>query len=376
MDADELKHMIIRSLREQGFRIQGGAVLPPASPTKDAVRSLHSTAVRHRVDRAEKYLRSRESRLLTRVARGTEVIPERIAPRLVEVQPNSEDEVFFRYASLHWSIPVSSGYGRRLRFLVVDEHNQKVIGLLGLGDPVFNLAARDRWVGWDKETRRTRLQHVMDAFILGAIPPYSALLCGKLVAMLAASNEVRRAFSRKYRRRRSLIRERTFGGQLAMLTTTSAFGRSSLYNRVDYCRRPLYLSVGLTRGSGEFHFSNSVYTAMQEYAAAFCEPTAKQAEWGQGFRNRREVVRKCLASLGLPTDWVYHGVQREVFVVPLAGNTSEFLRGDTTDLEWYNHPSDGLCAWFRERWLLPRAQRDKSYLEFDPEEYRLWQRRS
>ena len=39
-----------------------------------------------------------------------------------------------------------------------------------------------------------RLRNVMDAFVLGAVPPYRELLCGKLVAMLAASDEVRDAF--------------------------------------------------------------------------------------------------------------------------------------------------------------------------------------
>ena len=57
---------------------------------------------------------------------------------------------------------------------------------------------RDCWIGWTKEDRQERLHHVMDAFVLGAVPPYSHLLCGKLVAMLAASNQVRDAFHGKY----------------------------------------------------------------------------------------------------------------------------------------------------------------------------------
>jgi hypothetical protein len=71
----------------------------------------------------------------------------KVAPRLVEVLRDSDDELLFRYASLHWSIPTSSGYGRRLRFLVEDAHNGKLIGLFGLCDPVFSVAARDAWWG-------------------------------------------------------------------------------------------------------------------------------------------------------------------------------------------------------------------------------------
>ena len=99
--------------------------------------------------------------------------------------------------------------------LVIDQSNNKLIGVIGLGDPVFNLAARDSWIGWTKEQRRDQLRNVMDAFILGAVPPYSYLPGGKLVAMLAASNEVRLAFRAKYFNHRSVIRRKTPDARLA-----------------------------------------------------------------------------------------------------------------------------------------------------------------
>jgi Druantia protein DruA len=45
-------------------------------------------------------------------------------------------------ASLGVSL-VSRGYGRRMRFLIWDQSNEKLIGLIVLGDPVFNLRVRD-----------------------------------------------------------------------------------------------------------------------------------------------------------------------------------------------------------------------------------------
>jgi len=38
---------------------------------------------------------------------------------------------------------VSRGYGRQ-RFLIWDQSNEKLIGLIALGDPVFNLRVRDQ----------------------------------------------------------------------------------------------------------------------------------------------------------------------------------------------------------------------------------------
>jgi hypothetical protein len=259
-----------------------------------------------------------------------------------------------------------------LRFLVVDEYNGKLIGLIGLGDPVFSLAPRDEWVGWTPADRKERLGNAMDAFVLGAVPPYSFLLCGKLVAMLAASDTVRRAFKRKYGGTRSVIQGKVHDGCLALITTTSALGRSSIYNRLRFGDRLLYQSVGFTKGSGEFHFSNGLYGAISEFAEKYCAPTAKQERWGTGFRNRREVVRKCLLALGLSSDWLYHGIEREVFVVPLARNSREFLRGKHTRLLWYHQSETELFEYFRDRWLLPRAARDNRFKLFDRESFRLW----
>jgi len=349
----QLRQKIVRSLRKQGFRITGDVILPPSVLTKDNIRDLHSIAVDHRRDRSKEGLFRREQWLLSHIASGCEVDPNSISPRLVEVQPGSDEELLFRYVSLHWSVPVSAGYGRRLRFLVIDESNEKLIGIIGLGDPVIALSPRDSWIGWDRRARETRLRYVMDAFVLGPVPPYSYLLSGKLVAMLAASDEVRDIFKRKYRDSRSLIRRTSHDGRLALITTTSALGRSSVYNRIRFGNRSLYQSVGFTGGSGEFHFSNGLYSAISAFAADHCVPTYRRKSWGEGFRNRREVLKKALPLIGLPRAWLQHGIEREVFVIPLASNARQFLRGDHARLRWFKQPSSQIWDYFRERWLLP-----------------------
>lgn len=379
--ADQLREAIQTSLLEQGFTMDDGLIAAPELNNKSALRGLHARAVEHRVEAARGGLRRHEPMLLKRFAWGGALRPEQIRPRLVEVHAKTEDELLFRYARLHWSIPISAGYGRRLRFLVVDEaHDDALIGLIGLGDPVFALGPRDAWVGWDRDARRGSLAHVMDAFVLGAVPPYSFLLGGKLVAMLAAADEVRTAFTRKYGGGRGVISGEVFSGELAMVTTSSALGRSSIYNRLTYqpepeepaSRRLLYRPVGFTLGSGEFHFSNGLYRAMTDYALANCQPTAKAAKWGTGFRSRREVVKKTLQHLGLPDGLIYHGVRREVFVVPLATNTAGFLRGEHDSLTAYGQSAQALGEYFKQRWLSRRLQVERRHLSWDPNAWRLW----
>src|SRR5579872_241374 len=132
MNREELRGLVLRSLRKQGFRMRSGSLIGPNTADKAALRRLHETAVAHKIERSAPGLRSREQRLLGYIAAGSDVRPDAISPRLIEVKPDSEEELLFRYVALHWSIPTSSGYGRRLRFIVLDDHNKKLIGLIGL----------------------------------------------------------------------------------------------------------------------------------------------------------------------------------------------------------------------------------------------------
>jgi hypothetical protein len=370
----ELRARVIASIEAQGFALsEDGRIDFGAVDDKETIRDLHRVACASARARAADGLRRHENRLLTRFAQGPDIDPARIRPRLVEVTPRSEEELIVRYARLHWSIPTSAGYGRRLRYVVIDEHNDKLMGVIGLGDPVFAIRPRDEWIGWDHIVRRDRLRHVMDAFILGAVPPYSSLLVGKLIAALVVSDEAKAGFRRKYRGSEAVITERTFDGRLALVTTASALGRSSVYNRVRHDGRTLFQRVGYTSGSGEFHFANGLYTDLIAYATDQLEPSAKNEIWGNGWRSRREVVRRALLHLGLrPDALMYHGVKRELFVAPLAKNVPQFLRGEHDRLQHYRAPADDLFEAFRERWLLPRARRDKRYREFDRRSLTIW----
>lgn len=369
---EHLRILILQTLVEQGYELKDNE-LKLTENGKQGLRRAHALAVRANIGRAEPALRLREKELLSYIANGNEIVPEKIHPLLVKVEPNTELSYLFRYASLHWSIPISNGYGRRLRFVVLDRHNGKLIGIIGLGDPVFSLKARDEWIGWNFEQRRQRLFHVMDAFVLGAVPPYAHLLFGKFIAMVATSREVRQAFRERYTGRETVIRRRIRDADLALITTTSALGRSSIYNRLKFQCRPLFRSVGYTSGWGTFHFSNGIYNQLLSFAYEKCKGTAKAKGWGGGeFRNRQEVVRKVLQTLGLSKVLMLHQIHREIFVAPLATNTQEFLCGRTEQIDYWDDTLETYFEFFRERWMLPRLNRDRSYQNFQQNEWLLY----
>jgi len=376
----ELRERVFAHLRAQGFHVKDGTVLAPVQDDKDHLRRLHVEAVVATRERAKKALARLEHKLVERLADGSAIDARRIRPVLVHVDDfRSQDSAMWRWCALHWSVPVSSGYGRRLRFLVVDQaHGDRVMGLIGLADPVFALKARDAVIGWSPELRKDRLACVMDAFVLGAVPPYSQLLGGKLAALLATSLEVRDAFASRYGHRTTLIAGRDPQAQLALVTTASALGRSSLYNRLrapngDLAFRP----AGYTAGSGDFHFSGAIYDELVAFATE-CAPdgsTHRHANWGGGtsFRNRREVLGRAFEGLGLnPKRMRFHGVRRQLFLAPLADNFDRWLRQEDSQLDWTCRSTAELGQWWLERWALGRADTTTDWRSFEPDSWRLY----
>ncbi len=342
------------------------------------MRALNEVAVREAVEKAKPKLIRHEEQLIGRLADSSSLDAERILPRLIEVESGSEHELLFRWARLHWSVPTAPGYGRRQRFLVIDEGNNKLIGLIGLCDGIFSLSARDQWIGWTKERRRVALRNVIHAHVLGAVPPYSHLLGGKLVAMLATSADIREAFSARYSERTAIVSGRSHDGALALMTTTGALGRSSVYNRLRYrpaadqTSRLVFTRVGFTNGSAQTHFPADLCTMLETHAAEHCRPTLKNDGWGKGLRSRREAVDKALIDLGLNPSALAYDLAREVWCAPLGANATAYLRGEETTLEPFPNTADELSQFWRERWLLPRAARDLHHPSFSPDSWRLW----
>jgi hypothetical protein len=358
---DEIsRHSLIDMLLRQGFTLSDSQLVPPDQADKANIRQLYAHLRQERLQEAKPWLLSVERKLLSYFADGTEVKPEEIRPRLQPVDTQWKADLF-RYASLTWSIPVSAGYGRRMRFLVFDESNGKLIGLFALGDPVYNLRARDQWVGWGVQEKNERLYHVMDAYVLGGVPPYSYLLGGKLVAMLTTSDEVREEFRGRYAGRASIIRGATRQPHLVLITTTSALGRSSIYNRISFEGQKAFISLGFTAGWGHFHFPDGTFERVKAYLREIGDPVIERYKYGGGPNWRFRVMKRCLAQLGLSPDLLKHGVKREVFVAPLAENAREFLRGEASEPLYYSMSVERIFDYFRERWLLPRAVRDQRY---------------
>ena len=342
--------------------------------SKDAIRDIHRfhrEAARQRIHRA---LGNKMDLFMEEIANGDEVDPANIRPELVEARSDARTGDLFRFASLLWSIPVSQGYGRRLRYLVKDRANGKLIGIFALGDPVFNLRVRDEWIGWNQAERRERLVNLMDSYVVGAVPPYSDLLGGKLVASLIASKEVGRMFQERYGGREGLISGKQKQARLGLVTVTSALGRSSMYNRLklmpnggSQTSQPVVdlRRLGATTGYGHFQITDDLFSQLRGVLQEDGHKYADGHQFGDGPNWRIRVARTGLKSLGLdPDDVLKHGIQREVYAMPIATNARAFLAGADEEPVFDYKSADEISELARQRWLVPRGNRRPSYREF------------
>ncbi len=353
VDVVQLRRLVLEKLQEVGFISNGDGTLLPPCDDKESLRQIHQPASRLELFTHQDWLRRHLEDYLAFFADGKEVDPEQVKPTLIEVKSEREHHLF-RVARLLWSIPFSKGYGRRLRFLVVDQSNQKLIGLLALQSPPLSFPARDRLFHYPPGRKTELVNQTMDVQTLGAVPPYDRLLGGKLIVLTAASNEIRHAYWQKYAGRVTEMEQRVLPPHLVALTTTSAFGRSSLYNRVKYREMVIAESIGYTEGYGTFHLME-LYPLFREFLEH--RGISTKGGFGTGPRRKWQTMVRALEQLGFSADLLHHGVKREVFLFRLVCNLEDYLEGRDPDPIYRNLPFSELAAWWRDRWLLPRAAR-------------------
>jgi hypothetical protein len=364
VDAAELAELLLNKLQKLGFVVAEDGTLYPPMLDKEGLRQIHRPAYQLEIATRQDWLCRNLSKYLSFFANGEEVVPERVQPILVEVTTEQQHNLF-RVARLLWSIPFSKGYGRRLRFLIVDRANDKLIGLLALQSPPLSFPARDRLFRYPPGQKTELVNQTMDIQTLGAVPPYNRLLGGKLVALAAASNEIRQIYWRKYSGRITEMEQRILPPHLVALTTTSAFGRSSLYNRLSYDGTIIAESLGYTEGYGTFHLME-LYPLFREFLES--QGISTRGGFGTGPRRKWQTMVRALDRLGLSSDLLRHGVKREVFLFRLVNNLEAYMEGRDAEPVYRNLPFSELVAWWRERWLLPRAERVDGWREWRKEE--------
>ena len=221
---------------------------------------------------------------------------------------------------------------------------------------------------------------IADISVCGAVAPYSHLLGGKLVAMLAASPVVLTAYRERYSNSPSEIASALAGepvirgSDLAALTTTSLYGvGSSQYNRISVPGHVLgvegpglrYQLLGRSESYGTSQFSEPTVSSLVTLVQQTRGGQRVNSIFGEGASPRLRKVRGGLDLLGVPANQLLrHGRQRLVYGVSLVENTFEFLVGLDSrpryllDRDHDAEVTQGIIQWWSDRWLRPRINSD------------------
>lgn len=300
------------------------------------------------VDKLLQLLKKRESWFKS----AREIIPERIKPRLYPVGDTLTKDLW-HIGRAYWSMPFNKGYGRRLRFVVLDEGHDALIGLIGLQSPPADLACRDNLFDYPDGDKLRLVNQTMDAYTVGALPPYSHLLGGKLCAGLICSDSVRQAYWRTYAKSKTQMEGTRIDQPLVAVTTTSAFGRSSQYNRLKYEDRLLAKLIGETKGFGLLHLEH-LYPEIE----AFLERRgiSTRGGFGNGPKVRWQNVTRVLHLLSLPNTVLSHGLKRPVYLFPFMEDLACGMAGGSFG-QPLSLPVETFAEFWLNRWALPRMQR-------------------
>ncbi len=219
--------------------------------------------------------------------------------------------------------------------------------------------------------QRSVAASVMDLSTCGAVPPYGALLGGKLACLLMLSPFVRSAVRAAYADEPSVIASQMAGRpivkapDLVMLTTTSLYPeRSSQYNRVKLPKAVLgveadraYIEVGRSQGHGSTNLSAEAEDLLSAIAASRREYRNVNFVFGEGQSPKMRELREATAALGLGVaDILRHGSPRIVYVAPLVAQVHRALLGVSNAVH-AAEDGDGVEAiaeHWRARWLASR----------------------
>jgi hypothetical protein len=364
IDEEELKERIIQSFREQGFKYNPH-VRPPQND-KETYKQLQIYSKMEQMQLHRSFLLENLKKVRKYAKSGKDINPSEIKLELKLVKKGSLEEVLFRWWNfVWWSVPYQRGYGRMLRFILWDTTHNAPFGLISLQSPILKISVRDKYLGLPPKELDIWVNQSMQAQRLGALPPYNDLLGGKMVALAITCNELRELYQEKYKNTKTVLKGREIENRLLFLTTTSAFGKSSIYNRLKYNDEIVAQSLGYTQGSGSFHISEKLYLEILAFLDQKGFNTARG--YGNGPSRKMRLIDKGLNLLGLKNA-VYHNIKREFYLFPLAENLQSVI-SQTEEPIYYNRPFQDVFDYWLQRYCIPRAERNQSWLKFEADDY-------
>ena len=359
-----LRKEVEKTLVGQGYRVKDGMFYFDEAGREEK-RCLHKFARAERIKENINFIETFTPTAREYIRDSARINVAKIKPKLIAVAPNTLHGNLFRWWNLvWWSLPHERAYGRQMRFMVWDDYHKSPIGLIGLQSPILSWRVRDEFLGVTAEKRDYWINQSMSAQRLGALPPYNNFLGGKLVALLMMSDDVREAFKKKYHNKTTLLLRRTLPADLLFITTTGAYGKSSVYNRLKFGDAKICDFIGYTSGHGSFHIPNTLYESFINYLRKEGHKAGRC--YGNGPSVKMKNIDQAMKLLGFKGG-CEHGMKRAVYLFSFTQNLNASIQGKETPI-WHNRNIGELTEYWKERWACKRVGDNRKNF-FDTDEY-------
>ena len=286
-----------------------------------------------------------------------------IKPRLVQASPKDKP-LWNYYRHIVSSAPWNERPGRSNYFFVQDAKSKGILGIVDLGSDLLMLGPRDHYIGWNRRRKFAEggLNHIVNCGTCVAVAPFGWLTGGKFQIMASASRKIAQLWERRY------------GDAMAALTTTSLYGKSSVYNRLSGGSIPDHFPdleyIGNTPGIGVFHLDQYGRRLLKRFLAA--NRIAARTSGSGGVSGAWDQLRATCAALDIPHEKITTHQPRGVYMALLGENAMEFLRGEMNELAQRLPPEREVADWWLERWYSMRLPKKIAQIEeFDYNVYQV-----
>ena len=159
---ERVKLLVIRDLMRLGWNVSFKSnkvlITPPTSYDRQTIRDAMQIKRQESLAQHSEWISAHLDLARKNLASGTSAWNSSIEPT-IEVCESQRQHDIFRIFRFYWSSPYSEYVGRRIKLLIRDNAlpGKPLIGIAALGSSIVHIPDRDKWIGWDKNTRTQNL---------------------------------------------------------------------------------------------------------------------------------------------------------------------------------------------------------------------------
>lgn len=272
---------------------------------------------------------------------------ENLKPRMMLVEGDEWEKIWLNLRMFCHTMEFSQNPGRFLKFLVIDDVSEKILGVVSIASDAPTLGDRDKYIGWTKENReKDRLLNfsAIGSCIMPTQPFGYNFLGGKLVACLVTSSPVREIWKRNYK------------NTLVGITTTSLYGSFSMYNNLSRW----WHKCGTSSGKIFLNPSWEIYNVWHQWVKKNMKSdydramTQKDGVSGPVTSAKARVIDMVFDACEISKKEYFHGYERGVYYSMLYENGKDFFQKKISEDKLIMKPSiqrdvDEILEWWKPK---------------------------